>query len=188
MLATIIFALSLSVDAFGYSLGFGSRNVKLRPLEFFVLNLLNVMILCLFFEVYSFIELSSLHNYLESIGNYLLLGFGFYYILLALKSQFFDLKSHDMCKIEIKNGNFSRLTLLDLSLLLSIFVVENILATIIFCASFNGKIVFVLFIFLFHMLFFLLGFFMGNKVANFCKIDSSLLSGVIFVVLALFNF
>ncbi len=188
MVSTIIFALSLSIDAFGYSFGFGSRNVRLRPIEFLVLNLLNVLILWLFFEIYSFSELAILHNFLESIGNYLLLGFGFYYIFLALKSQLFDLKTQDKCKIEIKNSEFSHLTLLDLALLLSIFVIENILATIIFCVSFTGKYVFLIFIFLFHMLFFLLGFFMGNKIVSFCKIDSSLLSGVIFVVLALFNF
>lgn len=188
MLSIIFFAFSLSLDAFGYSLGFGSRNVKLSPIDFLIINILNALILCLFFEIYNFIELANFRVFLNSFGNYILLAFGFYYILLALKEQFFGLKTKVASKINFKNQNFSQLTPLDFILLLSIFVVENIVAVIIFCSNFVGKFYFVAFIFLFHMLFFLLGFYMGNKMAKIFSVDSSFLSGAIFVVLALINF
>lgn len=185
MLSVVLFAFSLSFDALGYSMGFGSRNIRLKPADFFVLNLLNALILCLFFEVHTIIKLSALFFFLDFYGDYLLLFFGFYYILIALKEQICAKKT---CNISQKQGKPAYLNLIDLILLLSIFVVENFFATIIFCANFVGEIYFVVFIFLFHMLFFLLGFFAGNKLAKFFKVDSSLLSGVIFVLLALFNF
>lgn len=188
MLSIIFFAFSLSLDAFGYSLGFGSRNVKLRPIDFLAINILNALILCLFFDIYSFIELANFRLFLDSFGNYILLAFGFYYIVLALKEQLFGLKTRVVSKINFKNQNSSQLTTLDLFFLLSIFVVENIVAVIIFCSNFVGKFYFVAFIFLFHMLFFLVGFYMGNKVAKFFSMDSSFLSGAIFVLLALINF
>jgi putative Mn2+ efflux pump MntP len=183
MLSIIFFAFSLSLDALGYALGFGSRNVKLRFVDFLILNILNVLILSFLFEVYSLIQFSSFVGFLKSFGDYLLLFFGLYYIFLAFKEQFFSKEK----KIFFKRSQSSYLTIVDLFLLLSIFFIENIFAVIIFCASFSGKIYFISLIFLFHMFFFLIGFCVGNKVVRNLNLDSSFLSGTIFVVLALIN-
>ncbi len=186
MLSIVLFAFSLSLDALGYSLGFGSRKVRLSLIDFFAINILNVLILSFFFQIYSN-ELFMFHTFLESFGNYLLMIFGFYYILLAIKEQIVSFKNKKIGVVKLKE-NYSYLTTIDLLLLLSIFVVENIFATIIFCTNFTGQVYFIAFIFLFHLLFFSIGFFMGNKVASGLKIDSSFLSGTIFVLLSLINF
>ena len=75
MLQTLIFAFSISIDAFGYSLGFGSRRVKLGVLDFFAVNVLNILILCLFLTIFPYIKFLSESVFLEDMGNYLLLLF-----------------------------------------------------------------------------------------------------------------
>ena len=188
MLQLLVFSISISIDAIGYSMGFGSRNVKLKKIEFLLINLLNILILSLFLNITSKIEFLVNSKYLDKVGIILLGVFGFIYILLALKNQITLLKVGS-----IVNNNFkfqkinSYLNLYDLFLLLSIFITENIFCVFVFYSKFDNPTLFVLLIFIFHYLFFLIGFKMGNKIVSKIDNNSSFLAGVIFVFLSLFN-
>ena len=185
MLQTLIFAFSISIDAFGYSLGFGSRRVKLRVLDFLAVNILNILILCLFLSIFPYVKFLSQSVFLEDIGNCLLLLFGVYYLFVAYKELFYELKFGINIEINLRSNNF--LNFGDIALLLSIFFIENLFSTFIFYATLSGKYVFVLSIFLFHCLFFTLGFRLGNKLISKLPLSDSFVSGSIFILLALSN-
>ena len=89
MLQLIIFSISISIDALGYSMGFGSRNVRLTKLEFLLINILNILILSFFLNIFPSIKFLSQSQWLEEISKILLYIFGSYYILMALKELFF---------------------------------------------------------------------------------------------------
>ena len=40
MIEVLLFSFSISIDAFGYSLGFGSKNIKINKVDFFILNII----------------------------------------------------------------------------------------------------------------------------------------------------
>ena len=188
MLGVLFFSISISIDAIGYALGFGSRDVKLTIKQFFLINTLNILILALFLNIFPYISFLANYPFLENLGSYLLLVFGFYYIFLAYKSLVFDLKKwNKQKKYKFLQKNDDYLHLLDILLLLSIFVIENIFSTIVFYSSLGYKNLFLLFVFVFHSLFFLIGFFMGNRIIKRISLNTSFLSGCIFVLLALEN-
>ncbi len=184
MLKTLIFAFSISIDAFGYSFGFGSRKVKLKFADFFALNLLNILILSLFLNIFPYIKFLSEYSYLENLGNVLLLLFGFFYFFGEIKNLFCEKKVDK--KIKLKGNNF--LNFADLLLLFSIFIIENLFSTIVFFAGLSGMFAFVVFTFLFHCMFFVLGFSLGENFVNKLPINSDFVSGSIFILIALINF
>ena len=53
MLEVLLFSFSISIDAFGYSLGFGSKNIKINKIDFFILNVVNSLILSLLLIIFS---------------------------------------------------------------------------------------------------------------------------------------
>ena len=188
MLKVLFFSISISIDAIGYALGFGSRNIKLGIKQFFLINTLNILILSLFLNIFPYVSFLASSEILENMGSILLLVFGFSYILLAYKSLIFDLKSKEKqqnCQLSKKGDDY--LKIMDILLLLSIFLIENLFSTFVFYSSFSCQTLFVLFVFTFHCLFFLLGFFMGNKIVKRISLNTSFLSGSIFVILALIN-
>ncbi len=187
MLQLIIFSISISIDALGYSMGFGSRNVRLTKLEFLLINILNILILSFFLNIFPSIKFLSQSQWLEEISKILLYIFGSYYILMALKELFFGGKKPfitNKCFVIKKTQSF--LNFFDF-LLLSIFLIENMFCAIVFYSTFSCAEIFVALIFLFHYLFFIIGFDLGNKIVNFISFDTSFISGVIFILLALFG-
>lgn len=187
MLEVLFFSFSISIDAFGYSLGFGSRNIKLGVKDFLILNIINILILSLFLSIFPYIKFLSESVFLEDVGSYLLLIFGVYYFFMAYKDLIFELKNGVKAKDFTFKERFNYLSFTDFLLLFSIFVIENIFSTFVFFASLSHIEIFVLLIFLFHCIFFVLGFKMGNKIISKLPLDTSFISGSIFILLALVN-
>ena len=187
MLQTLIFTFSISIDAFGYSLGFGSRRVKLGVLDFFAVNVLNILILCLFLTIFPYIKFLSESVFLEDMGNYLLLLFGVYYFFMAYKELIFELKYGIKEEKKIRHNSLNYLNFSDLLLLFAIFIIENMFSTFIFYASLTGRHIFIISTFLFHCMFFTLGFKTGNKIVKSLMLDDEFVSGSIFILLALSN-
>ncbi len=187
MLEVLFFSFSISIDAFGYSLGFGSRNIKLGVKDFLVLNIINILLLSLFLSIFPHIKILSESNFLEDIGSYLLLVFGFYYFILAYKDLIFELKNGLKAKDFTFKERFNYFNFTDFLILFSIFIIENIFSTFVFFASLSHVEIFVLLTFLFHCVFFVLGFKIGNKIISKVPIDTSFISGSIFILLAVAN-
>ena len=184
MLEVLLFSFSISIDAFGYSIGFGTRNIKINKLEFLIINLLNSTILTLLLLTYSkFKHLIENNSLIEKIVPYLLILFGFYYIFSSFVSLFKKHKNKE--GVFLKEDNYFKIS--DILLLFFVFLCENTFSTFVFYTSLNGVELFVLSNFIFHYLFFVIGFDLGNKIIKKISFNSSFLSGVIFVLLGIFN-
>ena len=93
MLEVLLFSFSISIDAFGYSMGFGTRNIKIKRSEFFVLNLINTLILTILLISFSKMSYILNNKIVESMAPILLLLFGAYYVVQSFISLFKQLKN-----------------------------------------------------------------------------------------------
>ena len=189
MLEVLLFSFSISIDAFGYSMGFGTRNIKIKRLEFLVLNLINSLILSILLISFSNVSYVLNNIIIKSVSPLLLMLFGFYYIIQSFVDLFKNKEIGDNQKQKIfinkKEGIFK---LWDLMLLLLVFLFENAFSTFIFYTSMTKDIFFfVASNFIFHYLFFLIGFDLGGKIIKKFGFNSSFLSGFIFIFLGIFN-
>lgn len=188
MLEVLLFSFSISIDAFGYSMGFGTRNIKIRRLEFLILNLINTLILTILLLLFSD-ESNILNNKIvESMAPILLLIFGLYYVAQSFITLFKELKN--VCKVSHKDlfdkkNDYFKLS--DIFLLLLVFLFENAFSTFVFYTSLSDILLFVASNFIFHYLFFLIGFDLGSKIIEKVGLSSSFISGFIFLFLGIFN-
>lgn len=195
----LLFSLSISIDALGYSLGFGSKNVIISLPQFFILNLINTIILTIYLQVFFNFEHIFKNPVVEKISPILLAVFGLYYVTSAFYFKLRKLKKTDRinknnfinflnkkvskqyAKTYIKNNYLSPS---DLTMLFLVFIFENAFSTFVFYTSFNNAVLFVLTNFIFHFFFFLLGFNLGKKLAEKLNGHTSFISGYIFLCLA----
>lgn len=187
MLEVLLFSLSVSLDAFGYSLGFGSKNIKLSRKDFLFLNIANCSILILFLMYYPTLLPLSTSNIARNMGSFLLLVLGSYNIITAYWAVFVRFKAYSKTDLPKNNFQTSKLTFLDLSILLLVFCFENMFSTFIFYSTLSHIEVFVCSHFIFHYSLFLLGSEVGLKLRKFFLIDSSFFAGIIFTLIGLFN-
>lgn len=199
----LLFSLSISIDALGYSLGFGSKNVNIGLPQFFVLNLINTTILSLFLFVFSNFEPIFKNHIVSLISPILLALFGTYYVASAFYKLIVNNKSSKTKKepkSTLKFSNFliktnnkklkkmycvnNNLSCIDLTMLFLVFIFENAFSTFVFYTSFNNAILFVVTNFIFHFFFFLLGFNLGKKIASKLNNHTSFVSGYIFLTLS----
>lgn len=203
-MGVLFFSLSISVDALGYSLGFGSKNVTIGLSQFFILNLINTLILTIYLQIFNNFNYIFKNPVIESISPILLGLFGIFYVFKAFYSKIQEnngsrsfVKSNDikysftnyLDKIynrELKKTYPSKNYLLptDLFMLFLIFVFENAFSTFVFYTTFNNIVLFVLSNFVFHFFFFLLGFNLGKKLASKLNGHTSFVSGYIFLCLS----
>lgn len=73
MFEVLLFSFSISIDAFGYSVGFGSKNTKLSQIQFLILNLINTGILTLFMLSYPKITFLFASEIVHGMSGYILL-------------------------------------------------------------------------------------------------------------------
>ncbi len=197
MIEILLFSFSISIDALGYSIGFGSRNVTLKVSQFFVLNLINSLILSLFLWSFSSFKYFFENPTIAKISPILLAIFGACYVFNAffskIKPLIIEKFSKYNCKIERKKSNVmltfnhpseNFLRPLDLSVLFLVFIFENAFSTFVFYSNFNNALLFVLSNFVFHFMFFLLGFNIGKKLVNRIEQHTSFVSGFIFLCLS----
>ncbi len=187
MFEVLLFSFSISIDAFGYSVGFGSKNTKLTQIQFLLLNLINTGILVLFMSIYPRISVLFASNIVHSLSGYLLLVLGLYNAVVAYKSLFVSLKAYNkniIPKITFQNGVFS---LVDLSVLLLVFISENIFSTFIFYSTLSLPEFFVLTSFCFHYMFFIVGFDIGLRLKNILPFDTRFVTFVMFILIGLIN-
>ncbi|MBQ9793147.1 MAG: hypothetical protein IJW32_05395 [Clostridia bacterium] len=188
MLEVLLFSFSISIDAFGYSMGFGTRNIKIKRSEFFVLNLINTLILTILLISFSKISYILNNKIVESMAPILLLLFGAYYVLQSFISLFKQLKNIDCVNSEnVFDNKKDYFKLSDIFLLFLVFLFENAFSTFVFYTSLNGIFLFVSSNFIFHYLFFLIGFDLGSKIVKKIGFSSSFISGFIFLFLGIFN-
>lgn len=183
MLEVLIFAFSISIDAFGYSLGFGARKIKLKFVDFLLLNFINIFILSTFLIIFPGITFLYNNPLLEHIGSLLLLAFGIFYVTKSFLSLFIKKKEK---LVFLRNEN-NTLLFSDLLILMLVFVFENLFSTFVFYSNLGHPFLFVIFTFMFHLFFFLLGFSIGNKIVKVVNIDTSFISGMIFLSLSCYN-
>lgn len=192
MFEVLLFSISISIDAFGYSLGFGSKNVKPSKFDFLILNLINTSILIFFFLIYSYIfNFINEYNFLNKITALLLLLFGIYYIYDAFKKVVKSLKITNLVgtqNFNLLNKQIKYFSLSDLFVLLIVFIVENAFSTLIFFNQFNNAFLFIFSNFIFHYLFFTIGFDLGSKIAKRIATNTPVITGTIFILLGLFEF
>lgn len=184
MLEVLLFSFSISIDAFGYSFGFGTRNIKLTKLEFLILNLINTTVLSLMVITFSYIKFLFSCPIVEKISSIALIIFGAYYIFESFKDIFF--KKQNSNGLLLKNNDYFKVY--DFILILTIFIFENAFSSLVFHTSLSNAVLFIFSNFIFHYLFFIIGFDLGAKIIKKININTSFISGFIFVVLGCFNF
>lgn len=193
MLEVLLFSFSISIDAFGYSMGFGSKNIKINKFDFLLLNLINSLILSIFLISFSYIDYLFNNNFIEKISPVILCLFGCYYIfesfyslikLNSLKNNLQIKKSYENKFVRKINNYFG---FSDLFILFSIFIFENAFSTFIFYTHMTDAVLFVFSNFIFHYLFFIIGFDLGSKIVKKVNFKSSFLTGYIFLLLGLYN-
>lgn len=189
MLEVLLFSFSISIDAFGYSMGFGTRNIKINRFDFFILNFINSLILTILIIIFSKVSYILNNKIFENIAPILLLLFGIYYVGQSFISLFKQLlNKHTNNNQDVlfnKKNTYFKLT--DIFLLLSIFLFENAFSTFVFYTSLTEPVLFVLSNFIFHYMFFLIGFDLGSKIVKKIDFSSSFISGFIFLFLGFFN-
>ena len=188
MLEVLLFSFSISIDAFGYSMGFGTRNIKIKRSEFFVLNLINTLILTILLISFSKMSYILNNKIVESMAPILLLLFGAYYVVQSFISLFKQLKNVTYInKEKVFDNKKDYFKLSDIFLLFLVFLFENAFSTFVFYTSLDGIVLFVSSNFIFHYLFFLIGFDLGSKIVKKIDFNSSFISGFIFLFLGIFN-
>ena len=189
MFEVLLFSLSISIDAFGYSFGFGTKNIKVYKKDFLILNLINTLILSLFLALFSRLIFLLKYPIINQIGPILLVFYGWYNIFLSFKAVFKEnivVNKVNNCKFKTKSINY--FCWYDLLFLLLVFIIENLISTIIFYSEFNNIFLFIFSNFIFNYLFFSIGFDLGSKIIKKIKFDTSIISGCIFVLLGIFGF
>lgn len=188
MIEVLLFSFSISIDAFGYAMGFGTRDIKLSKLEFLILNLINTTILTLMVVSFKYLNFLFEFAIVEKISSISLIFFGIIYIFQAFKESFEKIKNKSNT---ISNKSFFKVRdyfkFSDLALVLTIFVFENAFSSLIFHTSLDNAVLFIFSNFIFHYLFFIIGFDLGNKIIKKVNFNTSFVSGIIFVLLGLFN-
>lgn len=187
MLEVLFFSLSVSLDAFGYSLGFGSKNIKLTKKDFLFLNIANCTILILFLIYYPIVLPLSTSNIAQNMGGILLLVLGSYNIIAAFWVVSVRLRAYSKIKMPKFEFKIQKLTIFDLFILLLVFCFENMFSTFILYSTLGYIELFVCLHFIFHYLLFLLGSEMGLRLRKLFLLDSSFFAGVIFILIGLFN-
>lgn len=191
MFEVLLFSFSISIDAFGYSLGFGSRNIKVSKFDFLILNLINTLILTLFFLIYTSVQqIINKFTFLSKVTAILLFCFGCYYLIQSfinvikkMLSKNNELKLENILQRQIKYFNFY-----DLTILLAVFVFENAFSTFIFFSHFTNPVLFIVSNFIFHYLFFVIGFDLGNKIVKRISVNTPVFTGIIFIFLSIVEY
>lgn len=200
-MGVLLFSLSISIDALGYSMGFGSKNRTLTLGNFFVLNLINTLILALFLQLFSSYEYLFKIAIISKLAPILLGIFGVYNVFISFYRVIKEIKlTKNTQQNTIKNSvNFSKflmfnfakktrdnnyLILTDFLLLFLVFIFENAFSTFVFYTSFNDVLLFILSNFVFHFFFFLMGFNLGKRLAKKLKDHTNFISGYIFLWLS----
>ena len=187
MIEVLLFSFSISIDAFGYSVGFGSKNIKLTRIQFLLLNIINTGILVIFMTIYPKITSLFSSKTTHYMGSILLLVLGLYNCFIAFRTLFVRYFAHTK-KIIIKDRFYnSFLTLFDLFSLLLVFLSENLFSTFIFYSTLNHAMLFILASFCFHYIFFIVGFDLGLKIKKAFPFDSRFITYNIFIMIALIN-
>lgn len=187
MIEVLLFSFSISIDAFGYALGFGTRQIKLSKLEFLIFNLINTIILTIMVLAFSFLGFLLNNPIVEMLSAFALIIFGLFYVFSAFKDILKELKNNShkqgpkLCRLH----DYFKST--DLLLILCVFVFENAFSSLVFYASMSNAYLFILSNFLFHYIFFIIGFDLGAKIVNKININTSFISGLIFLILGLVN-
>lgn len=94
MIEILLFSLSVSIDAFGYSLGFGSRNINIKLNQFLVLNLINTLVLLLFLSGFSNFEYLFKNPVISKISPFLLAFLGLYYVASGFNGLIYKIKGN----------------------------------------------------------------------------------------------
>ena len=183
MIEILLFSLSISIDALGYGASLSTRKVSLSRLEFFLINCLNSIILLLFIIAFSYTTWIGENQFAEKLSSCLLFLIGIYYII----SAFVKLFKKNIKNIDLNVNNSKKISLSDLIVILLVFIFEDIFSAFVFHTNFNDKILFIVSNFIFHYFFFLFGYDVGKKIVLKMNIDSTFISGYIFLLLVCFN-
>ena len=185
MLEVLLFSFSVSIDAIGFSLNFGSRNFVLSKKLFFLLNTLNCAVLTFFLLLFRFIPFFG-ERWVGLLGSAIMLCLGAWYIVQGLVKHILELRSH---KLVITPPHFVKniFSLKEFFLLVFFFILENVMSTIIFYSSLSFPVLFICATFVFHYMAFLFGYHLGDKLVKKLPFDASFISGVIFFILGIIN-
>lgn len=188
MIEVLLFSFSISIDAFGYAMGFGTRNIKLSKIEFLILNLTNTTILTLLVLSFSYLNFIFKYPIVEKISSIALIIFGIIYVMEAFKDNFKALKTKNK---KVSRNSFSGIKdyfkFSDFFLVLTIFIFENAFSSLVFHSSLSNAVLFIFSNFIFHYLFFIIGFDLGAKIVKKINVNTSFISGLIFLILGIFN-
>ena len=185
MLEVLLFSFSVSIDAIGLSLNFGSRNFILTKMQFLALNILNSAVLTLFLMLFPFFPFMNL-SWLGKVGSFAMLGIGVWYIL---KCIFCEIKG--LCSTKKASYNLSFVqkyfSLKEFFTLVFFFIVENVMSTIIFYSSLMYPVLFIVSTFIFHYMAFTIGYDLGDKLSKVLPFDPNFISGIVFFALGILN-
>jgi len=185
VIEVLLFSLSISVDAFGYSLSFGSQNLKVSKKDFFVLDLINSLILSIFLLTVSSFKQILENQFVKNISSILLFVFGMYYFVIAFVEKISDIKNAKKNNKDIFFKKQESLKLKNLFILLLVFIFENAFSSLIFLATLSYPLLFICSNFVFHYMFFIIGFDLGSRIVKKINGTSSVISGFIFILLSI---
>ena len=181
MASIFLFGLVISIDAFSLAVCFGIKGLKFGFFDCVFINLINSLslIISVLFAKTIFYNLSG--DNLVIIGCCFLLFLGIYNIINFLLNKINKKTLNYKTRKEKSKTHetFSIIFLLCFESFISGFsalaYIENILLIILSA-------------FVFHTLFLFFGLYFGKKIAGSENIDASWLSGIIFILLAIFKF
>lgn len=154
-------------------------------MQFLALNILNSAVLTLFLLLFPYVPFVNA-SWLGVVGSVTMLIIGFWYIFqgVAKELKAFIKGFYYKKDLSFKIKYFS---LKEFFLLTFFFIVENVMSTIIFYASLNYPVLFICATFIFHYMAFSIGYDMGDKLLKVIPFDASVISGVVFYALGVFN-
>ena len=185
MLEVLLFSFSVSIDAIGLSLNFGSRNFILTKMQFLALNILNSAVLTFFLMIFPFVPFMNV-PWIGSVGSYAMLIIGEWYIVKCICCEINAFYSPTKKK---HNLSFVKryFSLKEFFLLVFFFVVENVMSTIIFYSSLMYPVLFIVSTFIFHHMAFTIGYDLGDKLSKVLPFDPNFISGIVFFALGILN-
>ena len=186
MLEVLLFSFSVSIDAIGFSINFGSRNFFLSKRLFFLLNVLNCAVLTFFLLLFKFIPFVG-SKWLGVLGSIIMICLGLWYIIEGIIKHLVSLHSSGTRPV-LPHFVKKAFSLKEFFVLVFFFIVENVVSTIIFYSSLNYPVLFICATFIFHYMAFTIGYNLGDKLTKYLPFDASFISGIIFFILGVINF
>ena len=181
MASVFLFGLLISIDAFSLAICFGIKGLRVGFFDCVFINIINSFSLLVSILLAKTIFCNFSNDDLIRVGCCFLLFLGFYNII----NFFLSKKNKKVLNFRIKK---ERSKIYELFSILFLLCFESFISGFSALVYIDNIFFVVLSSFVFHTLFLFLGLFLGKKMTGGREVDLSWLSGIIFILLAVFKF